>query len=63
MEDGTLRWSVDKVKESVENKLHKLEDLYSMGINPWRAEPGRSGLPGGLYRLEGAKRNKSFKEE
>ena len=28
------------------------------GINPRRAEPGRSGLPGGLYRLEGATRER-----
>ena len=34
--------------QAVENKLHKLEDLASMGINLWRAEPGRSGLPGGF---------------
>ena len=62
---GERRFSEERHFESsvVENKLHKLEDLCSMRINPWRAEPGRSGLLGGLYRLEGAKRNKSFKEE
>ena len=45
----------------VGNKSHKLEDLEE--INPWRAEPGRSGWPGGLYRLEAAKRERGFEKE
>ena len=48
-----------RVRECVENRLHKT--WRPLGINLWRAEPGRSGLPGGLYRLEGAKRERGFK--
>ena len=43
----------DCTGDRVGNKSHKLEDLED--INPWRAEPGRSGWPGGLYRLDAAK--------
>ena len=45
----------------VENKSHKLEDLEE--ISPWRAEPGRSGRPRGLYRLEAAKRERGLEKE
>ena len=37
--------------------------LKTFGMNPWQTEQGRSGLPRGLYRLEGARRAICFKKE
>ena len=42
-------------KEHNERGEKAAQDLKTLEIDPWRAEPGWSGYPGGLYRLERAR--------
>ena len=37
--------------------------LNTLGINPWRAEPGRSGWSRSLYRLEGPNKGRGYERE